>query len=151
MNEQEHVTIVKKLYDNLNRHDLTASNQYLADNFHTVGPGAPGKLNRDESIEYTQRFIEAFPDLSFKVKDIVAQGNLVAVTWMSEGTHKNPLHGPTGMTIPTTNQKGSVPGSAIYEFRDGKIVRQEFYWDMVTLLMQLGVMEDIIQSGSTRR
>ena len=39
-----------------------------------------------------------------------------------------------------TNKKASVNGSTFYEFKNGKVVSSQIYWDMVTLLAQIGMM-----------
>ena len=45
-----------------------------------------------------------------------------------------------GATIPATNPHGSVSGVLISEIRDGKIAREQTFWDQMGLLQQLGVV-----------
>jgi ketosteroid isomerase-like protein len=51
-----------------------------------------------------------------------------------------PMRAPNGDMIPATNRKGVVDGSTTHKFRDGKIARTKTFWDMTSLLMQLGLM-----------
>jgi steroid delta-isomerase-like uncharacterized protein len=140
MSEQENITIVKKSFENLNKHDLEANDQYIAEGARSVAAGSPGELNREQARQYTQNFITAFPDLQFKVKDVIAQGDKVAATWMSNGTHTGPLITQSGDPIPATNRKVTVTGCTVFTFSEGKIVRQEIYWDQGMLMSQLGLM-----------
>jgi predicted ester cyclase len=140
MSEQENLRIVEKIFRTLNTRELGAMDDAYAANYKYEAPGAPGPLNIEQSRGYVEGFIKAFPDLHFELIDKVAQGDLVAVTWMSSGTHTGPLQTPTGDTLPPTNKKSSVPGSSIYRFKNGKITSSAVYWDMVTLLAQLGLM-----------
>jgi predicted ester cyclase len=99
---------------------------------------------------YTQLFLEAFPDLHFDIKDVIAQGDKAAVSWVAKGTHTAPLKTPGGDPIPATNKKVTVPGSTIYEFRHNLIARQEIYWDQVAFLAQLELLGAVQSSRSGR-
>jgi len=63
----------------------------------------------------------------------------VIYTWTGKGTHDGPLATPTG-PIPPTGKKGSIDGVLIATIKNGKIVREETYWNIPDLLAQLGVM-----------
>jgi ketosteroid isomerase-like protein len=57
------------------------------------------------------------------------------------GTHAERLATVTGRTIPPTRRRATVSGVLLTEVRDGKIVREGWYWDQLSLLDQLGIME----------
>jgi len=42
--------------------------------------------------------------------------------------------------VPATGKKFSVRGAAITEFRGGKISRNTNYWNLASMLQQVGVM-----------
>lgn len=151
MSEQENIKIVRQLFDDLNSHDLDASDRLLSDNIMTEAPGSPGPLDKKNSRMYTQQFVDAFPDLHFDLRDVIAQGDKVSVTWRSRGTHKAPLMSPKGDTIPPTNKRAEVPGCSVFQISRDKIVHQEIYWDMVTLLTQLGVAVELNQMSRSQR
>ncbi len=150
MSEQENITVVRKIFDGLNSHDLDIVDKYMASDVKTEAPGAPGLMDKQKDRMYTQQFINAFPDLRFDIRDIIAQGNWVAVTWTARGTHKAPLSTLQGDTIPPTNKSATVPGCTVVELKNEKVVRQHLYWDMVTLLTQLGVITSLAQMSRTR-
>jgi predicted ester cyclase len=95
--------------------------------------------------------MDAFMDLHFDLKDIVAQGDKVAVSWIAKGTHGAPLRTPTGDSIPATNKKVTLPGCSIVEIRNSLITRQDIYWDQVKFLMQLEVPLEMLRSSSSSR
>lgn len=140
MSEQENINIVRKVFDGFNSHNLDATVYYLADSVKTTDPSYMDVMNKDQSRMYNKRFIDAFPDLHFELKDIVAQGNCVAISWMAKGTHKAPLQNPMGDPIPATNRSVQVHGCTVCELQDNMIVRQEIYWDQLTFLTQLGIL-----------
>ena len=140
MSENDNIHVADKLFAALNAHNLSQADAYQADGYMFEGPGTPGAINADQSTAYTQGFIDAFPDLHFEVKEKIAQGDYVVFNWVASGTHKGSMRTPTGDMIPPTGKKAVVPGSTTYQFKHGKAVRGQTYWDMVTLLAQLGLM-----------
>ena len=140
MSEQDNVKIALANFDAFNQHDLSQWGESEADNYVFVGPGAPGPMNGDQGRAYAQNFINAFSDLHFEVTRTIADGDLVVVNWIGRGTHTGPLGTPSGGAIPPTHKHATVPGSNTYEFKNGKVVHNQTYWDMVGLLAQLGLM-----------
>lgn len=151
MSEQDNIQIVRRTFDYLNSRDLDSGDQYLATDVIVEAPGSNTRMNRDQGKRYTQSFVDAFPDLHFDIKDIVAQGDKVAVTWTAKGTHKSPLTMVNGGTLSPTNKTATVTGCSFYTLRNNKITRQEIYWDQVYFLTQLGVLSgQDIMSRSVR-
>lgn len=140
MSEQENLRTVEKIFAALNARQLGAMDEVYTDDYKYEAPGVPGVVGLEAARGYVSGFITAFPDLHFELKDKVAQGDLVAVSWVSTGTHTGPLRTPTGDMLPPTNKYVSGQGSSFYRFKNGKITSSAIHWDMVTLLAQLGLM-----------
>jgi steroid delta-isomerase-like uncharacterized protein len=143
MSEFDNIRIAEKLFDAINAHNLDLGDSYEAVDYKFEGPGTErngGALNRDQARAYTQGFINAFPDLHFELTQKVAQGEYVVINWVGSGTHTGPLPTPTGDTLPATGKKATVAGSTTYQIINGKVVKGWTYWDMVSLLSQLGIM-----------
>ena len=140
MSAEDNLRTVEKLFVDINEHQLGRSRDAYTANYMYEAPGLPGTVDLDASIAYTQGFITAFPDLHFDLMHKVTQGDFVAVSWVGSGTHTGPLATPTGDMLPATNKKAKVPGSTFYQFNGSKVVRSWVYWDMVSLLAQLGLM-----------
>lgn len=142
MSEQENIKIARQYVDNLNKHTNEANRSLLSDDTKTEVPGEQKPLNRDQTLEYNQRFISAFPDLHFDLREVIAQGDQVAIHWVASGTHTAPLTLPTGGSLPPSRRKVTVPGVTISEIRNNKITHQFLTWDQVSFLMQLGVLTE---------
>jgi steroid delta-isomerase-like uncharacterized protein len=124
----------------LNTRDLSQWSQKLSEDYAAEYPGVP-LLNKTRSIGYNKRFVIAFPDTHFEVHSVVAQDDQVFIHWTVSGTHTERLATVTGRTIPPTRRRATVSGVLLVEVRDGKIVREGWYWDQLSLLDQLGIME----------
>ena|SRR3990172_3373700 len=143
MSELDNIRIAEKLFDAINAHNLNLGDSYQAVEYKFVGPGTDnngGALNRDQAKAYTQGFITGFPDLHFELIQKIAQGEYVVINWVGSGTHTGPLSTPTGDTLPATGKRAVVAGSTTYQIINGKAVKGWTYWDMVSLLSQLGMM-----------
>ncbi|MGC4811649.1 ester cyclase [Micromonospora sp. DT228] len=77
----------------------------------------------------------AFPDLRYKIVDVVAAGERVAVHWRAAGTHAGQF-GP----VPATGQVVSYSGATFLRFDPtGRIVEVWGCTELFQLLQQLGV------------
>lgn len=140
MSEQANIRVVEKIFEALNAHELGRNPELVSTDFRADQPGASSPLTQDQNNAYTQGFIDAFPDLHFDIRQIIAQGDYVVINWTGSGTHKGGLRTPTGDVIPPTGKHAIVPGSSTYLFKNGKAAQSWTFWDMVTLLAQLGLM-----------
>jgi len=61
---------------------------------------------------------------------------MAEVEW--EGTHTGPFDGPFG-TIAATNKRGRVQAVLLFTLKDGKIVENRHYFDLLTVMSQLGI------------
>jgi predicted ester cyclase len=76
----------------------------------------------------------AFPDLHQSIDHIVAEGDMVAIFYIFEGTLKGELFGgaPTG-------KKCSVPSCTLSRFEGSKAVETWEYYDKLATFQQLGI------------
>ncbi|RPJ50816.1 MAG: hypothetical protein EHM21_04155 [Chloroflexi bacterium] len=151
MSEQENIKIARQYTENLSKHTNDANRTLLADDVRTDASGERQAMNKDQTLMYNERFLSAFPDLHFDVKDIIAQGDHVVTTWVASGTHTKPLSLPGGGSLPATNRKASVPGVTVATIRNNKITHQMITWDQVSFLMQLGLMTEQDLMAMARR
>lgn len=82
---------------------------------------------------------EAFPDSKATFEGAHVAGDhtvILELTW--RGTQTGPLHA-AGSTIPATNKKIEMRAIQIVELADGKARNIRQYFDMATMLSQLGV------------
>jgi steroid delta-isomerase-like uncharacterized protein len=72
---------------------------------------------------------------------VYTNGNTVAmeITW--EGTHSGPMATPDGQELPPSNKRFSVKSVQVIEIEDGKMKALRTYFDLMTLLQQIGAMD----------
>ena len=94
----------------------------------------------DEWMKTVQRWKKAFPDMSGTVLSAIESedGSEIATEIEWKGTHTGPLEGPMG-TIPPTNKRGTVKATMLFKIRNNKIVEARHFFDLLTVLAQIGV------------
>jgi steroid delta-isomerase-like uncharacterized protein len=92
----------------------------------------------DQIVKLVQGWKNAFPDLKATIKHTVATGDAVVTEIEWEGTHKGTLQGPMGQ-IAATGKRGKVAAVQVVRFDNGKIREVRHYFDLMTVLAQLGV------------
>jgi len=141
MSAQENTRIAEMFITAINDRDLNRTRPFEAPNYKFKVNGDPEPaMTADQSRAYTQGFITAFPDLNFEMTEKVAQGNFVVINWIARGTNTGNMRTPSGNIIPPTGKRSAVHGSTTYQFRNGKAVRALVYWDIATMLTQLGLL-----------
>jgi steroid delta-isomerase-like uncharacterized protein len=90
-------------------------------------------------IEAWQTWAAALSDVKGTITDSVASGDRVSleITW--SGTHTGPLAGPGG-AIPASGKHVSIPAAAVLRFEGEKLKEEHMYFDLMTLLQQIGAM-----------
>ena len=93
----------------------------------------------EEVVAALKGWKEAMPDATGTVTNAIVSGNTVTlqVTW--EGTQTGPLEGPTG-TIPASGKRQVTDSAWIFHFEGEKIKESHHYFDMLTLLTQIGAI-----------
>jgi steroid delta-isomerase-like uncharacterized protein len=102
--------------------------------------GIPGASGWEEAkIADTEKalggYFAAFPDLKLTYTRIIGKGNLAALEWVFTGTNSGELMGQK-----PTNKKAGYRGVSLVTFApDGKVKRESTYFDMGTMMGQLGM------------
>jgi steroid delta-isomerase-like uncharacterized protein len=95
----------------------------------------PGQI-----IEALQGWAQAFPDSKGSFIREFASDDTAVLELVWIGVHTGPLQTPTG-AIPASNKPIEVPACELFRVEGKKIRTMSHYFDMVTLLKQIGVME----------
>jgi len=128
--------IVRRFIDECWNHGkLNVVSELVADKCRFHDPVFPsltsGADNMKNHIESSRR---GFPDLKFKIDDTIAERNEVVIHWTASGTHTGPFLG-----MQPTNRKATVSGTSIYLIEGSKIAEEWAYWNLMTMMEQLGV------------
>lgn len=129
----------KALVDTYNAKDWDGVRAAMRADFvyEEMGTGRTAK-GPDAAIEAFKGWAQAFPDSAgaYRATHVADDGTVVLeVTWT--GTHRGPLQTPNGPIAPT-GKRINVPACMIVEVEGEKARAQRHYFDMVTLLRQLG-------------
>ena len=140
MSEQSQIDAMKVMIEAFNdnnwqgvRAPLAANSVYNEVGTQRVIEGADGV------VQAWQGWKQAFPDVKGRVNSAIASGNVVAleVTW--EGTHTGPMMTPNG-EIPPTGKRQTTNAAWIVSFDGDKVRESHMYFDMMTMMQQLGLM-----------
>ncbi|HEY7567133.1 MAG TPA: ester cyclase [Gemmatimonadaceae bacterium] len=92
----------------------------------------------NEVIDAWKGWATALPDSKATFDREVASGDTVTLELTWRGTHTGPLQTPNGAIAPT-GRKIEVQAVQVIDLADGKATSIRHYFDMATLLEQLGV------------
>ncbi|EEF62039.1 ester cyclase [Pedosphaera parvula] len=126
--------VVNLLYaEFLNEGNQAIADQLISSDF--AGPAGKGPESYKASVLPLR---QAFPDLHFKIQDMVVEGSRVVVRWTWKATHRGPFAG-----VPPTGRQVSNEGIAIYRVEDGKIAESWAQMDRLGVLQQIGALPPI--------
>ncbi len=91
----------------------------------------------DEALAIWRGWAAAFPDSQGEIHSAIQSGDTVVVEVTWRGTHTGSLQTPRG-TIPPTGKRIELRACQINVVANGKIQTTRHYFDMGTLLQQLG-------------
>ena len=93
----------------------------------------------DAILEALKAWKTAFSDATGTITNTFGSGNqaVVELTWT--GTHDGAMESAEG-TIPATGRKIKLDGCIIATVEDGKITEEHQYFDLMTLMQQIGVV-----------
>jgi steroid delta-isomerase-like uncharacterized protein len=90
-----------------------------------------------EIIEAWQGWAKAFPDSKATFVREFASGDTAVLELVWKGVHTGPLLTPTG-NIPPSNKPIEMPACQVVQVEGGKIKSASHYFDMLTMLTQIG-------------
>ncbi|HZA10138.1 ester cyclase [Mycobacterium sp.] len=133
---QRRESIVNQHADAENRHDVEAT---IATFHHPRYEfnGAPS--DGEEAVrELLQGLMNGLPDFHAEIDKLRHADDAVILEGLITGTHDGEWAG-----IPPTGRRVEVPVAAIFEFDGDRLLCEKVYWDMATVLTQMGVLPGI--------
>ena len=91
---------------------------------------------RDQIRQVFQTYFVAFPDLGMDVEEVLVDDQRAAVMATFTGTDRGGFMG-----MPATGRCVTIPVVFLYEFQDGKIVRDRRVYDFTGMLVQVGTLK----------
>jgi predicted ester cyclase len=141
--EEKNMQLMQTLDDAWNSQDWDTFEQRHAENCAVFWPGQAEptrgvKNHRAESIE----FFKSFPDNHVgnrPYKIFFASGDFTCSVADFTGTFKGPMK-MGDKTIPPTGKRFKVEFCTIATWKDGKIVEERLFYDLVGFMKQIGIM-----------
>ena len=97
-----------------------------------------GDQDRDAAKQSMAGYRHAFPDLTFKIDDVFASGDQVAIRWTATGTFENELNG-----LQPTGERGEpIEGITIDRYEDGLMVESWSQWDTLQSMRDIGAVPE---------
>lgn len=134
MTTKEHELTLDRFWELVNQRKLDEAMQLYSESatIDLVGRKATGRAAIQAEL---QTFIDAFPDIEYRVVRRSGAGDVVVEEWTASGTHSGSFMGtqPTGANI-------VMNAVTIYEFKDGEVADDRTYADMTRILLTTGVL-----------
>jgi len=97
----------------------------------------------EAAVQAAQKWKRAFPDARGTLLTSFVSGDTITVEVQWEGTQSGSLESPFGVIAPT-NKRVTVHAVEVFKVRDNKITEDHHYFDLLTILTQLGVTTPVI-------
>jgi steroid delta-isomerase-like uncharacterized protein len=139
MSEQSLIDAAKAPIIAYNQKDWEAARSAMTSAYVYDEVGTQRKMQgADEVIAGWHGWATAFPDSAAEFNNALVSGNTVVLELTWRGTHTGPLQTPGG-TVAPTGKRFEFGACQVTEVADGKAQSTRHYFDMTTLLRQLGV------------
>ncbi len=135
MNIEQNKNSMKKFEVMINTADLNLANQLISANAKFTTPVSPEPLVGGEGYLSVVHFMRSgFSNVQWKIEDMVAERNIVAVNWTCTGTHDGEFLG-----IKPTGKSFSARIMNFYYFNEeGKIINDIAAEGMIAILKAIG-------------
>jgi steroid delta-isomerase-like uncharacterized protein len=132
MSLEDNKAVIRRLYDAFNTVDLKAIDDALAADVVDLLP-LKGQAQGVEGFkERLIRLRKSFPDLSFTIETMIAEGDMVAERSTLRGTHSG-----TFMGVPATGKQVRGTMMAFNKFANGKVVERGRIINVFGLVRQI--------------
>ena len=143
--------VARESIESYNAGDFDRLRSLLAEDFYEEELATQRRLEgADARLEAAQAWKRAFPDEHGTITGAYTSGNTVAIELTWEGTQSGPMATPDGRELPPSNKRITVKSVEVIEIEDGKIKVLRHYFDLMTLLQQIGAMDQAETAAASR-
>lgn len=135
MSVEENKSVVRRYFDMLDTRKLDRLPEVMTAGFRLRFDSNP-EMDVSATLGMFTMFIDALPDVSHEIVEILGEDNAVAVRMVIRGTHRGNLMG-----IPPTQKSVEFGSTNFFRFEQGKIAEQWAITDMLGMMRQLGVIQ----------
>ena len=139
MSSLDNVTVARTFHQSWDDRDPDLGASVIADDCEFVDvPRGELQIGPQGYKNDYERWRTAFPDGTVKITNVIAEGDWVVVEFTNSGTNTGPLRTAIG-DFPPTNRKIEVSYCSVMQIKDGKVISGRDYYDVNTILRQLGL------------
>ncbi|GAC1363045.1 MAG: hypothetical protein NVSMB44_19400 [Ktedonobacteraceae bacterium] len=140
MPAEVHATIIHSLFNAFNEGDIDRCATLVTEDFELVDIPTGQTFHGPRGLQqWLQGFLTAGPDAKTSILTTIVDGDWVTTEHIGRFTHTGPLLTPGG-EIPPTGRRTELRIAEIYQMKNGKIALMRSYYDVATLMRQLGLM-----------
>ena len=81
---------------------------------------------------YYMNYLNGFSDIEFTILEVIGQGERIVKHWNFKGKHTGEFFG-----MPASGNKLNLSGTTLVTIKDGKIAREQDFFDMMSMVSQL--------------
>ena len=135
--------LVKKFFEHMSNGDIDSALTYLHEDHvsHDMGTGMV-MTGLDENRADMENWTNTFSNMKVEVLNSVESGNTVVTEMKMSGVNTGDMEMPDGSKIPATGKSVEMRGCQVAEFEDGKMTKATQYYNMMTMMAQLGLMPE---------
>ena len=141
--EQENKAVVRKLYESaFNTGNFEIAKDLISDEY----MGANGQKGVTQLTDQIRALRTGFPDIKWTIEELVAEGDKVVARSSWKGTHTGPFR-----NYEITRKAITNTAMALYQLRDGKIIKVTLETDRLGFLQAIDVVPDNIVPPPAQR
>ena len=143
MTADDNLQLMKTLDDSWNSQDLTIFRKRHAKDCIIRWPNQPPTRGIDAHEAEAIAFFKTFPDqhlVNNPYKVMIAEGEWTCTIADFTGTMKGPMTLGDGTVIQPTNRSFKVDFCTVAHWKNGEIVEENLFYDLMGMLKQIGVL-----------
>lgn len=134
-------SLVREIYAAYNDRQFDRASDLVTDDFaFTMVPTGQTLNGPDGMRRFLQTWATGFPESSVEITNVIVGEDGASVEYTGRGVHSGPLQTPAG-EIPATGKSAQLQFCDVFKIRDGKLSEGRTYFDMATMMRQLGLLD----------
>jgi predicted ester cyclase len=134
--ETSNIAAYRAWIDAINKKDMKAFGEALADDFVLIEMAQPADLKKKETVAIIQGYLKGFPDLSVSLSTVWAAGDYVVAEGRYTGTNTGDI---PPLKLNKTGKKVALRYLEIGRFENGKLKEMWSFANMAAFAAQLGL------------
>ena len=135
--------IVDKFFQHMGNGEIDDALSLLSEDtvHHDIGTGMVLK-GLEENRADMENWTSTFSNMKVESLNHIESGNTVVTELKMTGVNTGDMEMPDGSKVPATGKSVEMLGCQVAEFEDGKMAKVTAYYNMMTMMAQLGLMPE---------